>query len=914
MLPPTNNNTCPSSINSSASTTPCRPTGRNEQTRLRIWHSESHWVTPDSDWVTPDSDWVTPDSDDEGRSDTPPPRGVLSHCKTVENRHKPFTTHRQAVKVTNLPPFTGSVVEQTKYGADGKVYGFTNTDSLHSRSARADALWKGDINAEIPLDEEKPDIDWLINEVRRGISYLIGFGAAVKAYTGTKGFGTDTLKLNNEISFVLGVLSAVPSLAFYAKSLNHVTKRAIESFTHWITTKDPSSIDSIKLSIPLLLERILPTASITGIRLQHLTDILLGIGYGSANLGMVWEAFPDELDVCDFKPILLFCIATTNLCVGIDKANKVSSDAAALIKHIVKGDDLQVETKVDLISNAIKAYRILAEKTTDTENPAASVKILLAPCQSLEGMLELLNTKIFELQLAFNNKQHTPPPNISVVSHSPGQAVTSFSSDEGTTPLMDPTQAARTNTAANQPFSCHYTFRSTQKCLDYTLGLASLLTAVAAVTSNVGGIALLLKQPPISWKSTAGRYIVGILGSSAAYGLNKKDTDKWRDALLSTICPTLQLSLNQGQQSPDGAHVTRNNTIGYIWAALGATAGCYFTQQTLADMVTTTDDSPPLHDLFEGFSYFAIASTGLLMTTTKAEPTAKLVGGWLNRLCSTSTCDKPEKHLKDEDITAYYDKQIKTLLTKIGELIEQYNDNLRRIPETSLEIAVQLEEIGQFKPGSTIDLEAPIPPRCFTAKFTITRQEYKSSDPVTEKYTLQTTDESWIDDIKQGISNIKSLPESVILEAGNKFSTQSTGRMLTSPVTYKKRYSGAETLGISPVEITKFSKVLNKELTEIANQYSDTPIDMRPQLYNHLFSIFQDLTKPYTLAYYHRPIQDQAAIHNYVNFKNIELSTVKPKNRPPSTNDIFSLSHGNNRPETPSVSTHEEYSNTNGHG
>lgn len=503
-------------------------------------------------------------------------------------------------------------------------------------------------------------------------SFVVGAGAASKALIGSYQFGK-IIGLPAAGAWSLGVISALPAIFFYQRSIEPIS---LELITRLSKLRKESSIATFQIHQASQYARRYKDLSSEG-SFKHIIDIFLGIGYGTANVGMVLANFPAALNHPGLKGILAACLAMTNLSVGVHKSRKVTSDMQVWMANF----EIAV-SETRLLCNALRHYEKLNRIYRKKYNPIIQnfergmfLKKLAEKANNTEDALDLITKEISRLQIQIDEVSKPAPR---------GSENKSY----------EPLPAAEAPSAHAARYQARAVFYGQAPVTEACTAVISAVTAGAAVVSNIGGIAafahpianiggLTASISPVVPVMVA--YSLAVLGSTSAYGLNKIDTDKWRDAFLAKVSNDA-LKAEFG----DKPETTATNVISYIWSAfvsaakknglgyflsfLAASNGVYYTKAALDNMPFIKSAEGTIGYLVKACEYYSLSATGLLMTTTKGKPTADLLRKAFAMLSSIrgQTQAAGVHYLCHKEEVAFLNSQIEITLKAIAELFGQF--------------------------------------------------------------------------------------------------------------------------------------------------------------------------------------------------------------------------------------------------
>jgi hypothetical protein len=403
---------------------------------------------------------------------------------------------------------------------------------------------------------------------------------------------------------------------------------------------------------------------------EYALKFILGIGYGTANFGLVLSAFPNEFDYIGLKEFLLAAVWLTNFSIGYNKMDTTVKDMRQLFAD--RCDTPVNLSDVEVVTIALQQFEKLAKKYQMQYAKSAgrvaidarmAIKEKLAQMISLRNINPLLVTikeQMIILQQQFDRPAMTDANHTAVLIPDDSTA------DEQLLLPLAPLDALC------DPFYFRVLLPGEHPWAEKSLAVISISLSALAITSNVGGIASLAILQPLG---SILCYLVGVLGSWGAYSLNKGVSDTWTKSFLATFQTNVVQATNVKQTfwrkySPLASYQPIDY-IGLVWSGYAATSGVYYTRDQVSTLFGTSLGA-------RIFGYAAQAATGLMTTVTKAIPTARLLKPLVPSWCSGEKSDVPmtNKALRD-----FYNVMISGLLEKIITLIEAYKHAAQQLSE-----------------------------------------------------------------------------------------------------------------------------------------------------------------------------------------------------------------------------------------
>jgi hypothetical protein len=523
-------------------------------------------------------------------------------------------------------------------------------------------------NEQMKLGVIKRDEPFAYNRSILLLSAVLSGGAAYKAFVGTYIFSTQK-KYYIQAPLFLGAfggfVGALPSVSFYTKSLNLMLTKIYRRQLGWSKKRIAA-------------------------------NFVMGLMYGLSSFGMLESA--DHLDInWVLKEILHDCVLVVNTFLGMHKSD-------VIFRYLLE--------LIDLARNVLRSQEPELLNDRLLQNRREKIIISLLKNQPLnvamsESNTALLMHDLLKRRIQLNGVVNNQKP-----------------LESGQQPLInseDVFSLSRYYTTDIPVYKCPFVFCN--KTYDaawpglmlfrLTAHVVSFAVAAFAIVSNVGGLSFFMNDSMhILQNNLVARVVISALFSLAVLGLNLKDTKKYIEArMLQCINKSLQvhvvLPLTWKQSVYNS--IFSMDTLAVLVSLWAATQGVVYTKNTL-DVWKT---------MFS-LEMSILASTLLLMTTTKKKPLLYL----LNQLCEpiSSCCERtPEsKHLREvkESVNQLDDylfglmKTYHALLTRHDQWVQRQNtscaknrftliDSSRVIDDVNEEMQVVIDEC-ETKP--TLDL------------------------------------------------------------------------------------------------------------------------------------------------------------------------------------------------------------------
>lgn len=538
----------------------------------------------------------------------------------------------------------------------------------------------------------------IVTEVVRMAAAL---GAATKAFAGMSGFlsfygkGLDPSSLP---SIVFSILSAIPATVFYRDNL---IAAATDIERRWHNAHGPK--DSIALRTSTLTKKRVARSG----TLEAGANVVLAAMYATANVGMVLQNFPHVFDHDGLREYIWVALGLVNLGVGIKNTKTVlaglSRGAATCFGHIKKNivSEAQLDLLVQALNHLEKTWvlreqlaRNAFDSTFHIDDARQSFKDAAGRCANITGILRLIHRTIkstedeliqlnqtystFEKRVA----QLKPEPASrarNCCEHWPSQATFAGLIEQIVTdtpaappvveveaPLLDAVPAIKPLPKISIPIPGYSV--GTDR---FTTGFAHTMSA-AAVAANVYGAMGFVQG--VLWQDMsianywASDLPIGVLCSVAAHGINLGDTRTLAYKIIDLIqklplCGRLSLNISLGTDTASSFAFDCKSLPAYLLSFYAALSSLFYADLTAVSFFGTW---------LSVFSYTLRGiidfSTLYLLTTTKAEPCARLIKRF--------TCSKTEvtaevvyahpltTAFEDEQIVLYF-KYISDLLGKI---------------------------------------------------------------------------------------------------------------------------------------------------------------------------------------------------------------------------------------------------------
>ena len=395
----------------------------------------------------------------------------------------------------------------------------------------------------------------------KGVAALMAFMSALKAFTGASSFAQNQMNVpKGWPADLVGGLAAVPSFFFGYSSAEKIASKAYMSW-HDRGYHLPQ-FENYKRQFNSLLSATFPTLTneYKTALWEYFLRGVLGIGYGVANFGMVLSAFPKVFDYEGLKEALLAGVLFTNTMVGLDKTPKVLND----LKLAFTKEDYgiwQVETK--LLQAALVDFESVVKKhKVYGHEQRKKIRDSLQAWFCEQDLARVLVT----IENAVKEIEQAPRPAL------PGSI--SIQVDE---PID----------ALNAPF--FYRIRVPKNWYnpaEFLGSVVSITVSFLAVSSNIGAITTLPTLAPLSLPL---RLIISLVGSTAAFSLNKGVLDSWKESFLTHVTTDV-IRIYQKDNTPSYPNPFAGwkaaDWLALVWSAFSATANVYFTGESIKNLLS----------------------------------------------------------------------------------------------------------------------------------------------------------------------------------------------------------------------------------------------------------------------------------------------------------------------------------------
>ncbi len=523
-------------------------------------------------------------------------------------------------------------------------------------------------------------------------------GAATKAFAGMSGFlffygnGFDSSSLP---SIVFSILSAIPATVFYRDNL---MAAAADIETRWQNAHGPK--ESIALRTSSLTNKRVASSG----PLEAGANLVLAGMYATANVGMVLQNFPHAFDHDGLREYIWVALGLVNLGVGIKNTKTVlsgiSKGVATCFDHIKKNivSEAQLDLLVKALNHLEKTWVLreqLAQNAFDSTFAIGGVRTRFKGeadrCANTTGILRLIHCTIKSTEdeyIQLGQAYTTFEERVARLESGAASTVRSCCEhwrDQETfhelieqikadtpaappaveieVPLIDAVPAVKSLSKISIPIPGYSV--GTDR---FTTGFAHVMSA-AAVAANVYGTMSFVKG--VSWQdvSIANYWAfglpIGVLCSVAAHGINLGDTRALANKIIGLIqklplCGRLSLNISLGAETASICALDCKSLPAYLLSFYAALSSFFYADLTA---VSFFGSWPSVFSYtLRGFIDF---STIYLLTTTKAEPCARLIKRF--------TCSKEEvkAHIAYANplTTAFEDEQIALYFQYISDLL-----------------------------------------------------------------------------------------------------------------------------------------------------------------------------------------------------------------------------------------------------
>ncbi|MSP53895.1 MAG: hypothetical protein EXR81_06610 [Gammaproteobacteria bacterium] len=533
--------------------------------------------------------------------------------------------------------------------------------------------------AQIPVGSNSAKLTPSHANILKGVSAVFGFAAALKNYAGTQSFMAQ-YNVSLVPSQLVSVFAALPSVCFYYDSAEKVSREGVMLWR--ARSVLPPQLQPYQIEFESAITHKFPkieSRSKTALW-EYAVKLILGVGYGSANLGMVMDAFPSTFDYEGLKEFLLAALWFTNFSIGYDKMDTITNDIRRVFRERCEVPVFHADAEI--VSAALKQFEELAlehEKddpmgTFRSELRQAIKKELASMLSTREiaSVLKSIETQMRRLQA----KLHEPIQSngertvVTIMNDSEVNSNSPTHSDDfdvEAQQLLPKTP----NDALDDPFYFRVLLPGEHPWAERGLMVFSVSLSALAISSNIGGIASLSFLQPLGAVLS---YIIGGIGSLGAYSLNKGITDDWTQRFLATFQTNVLMATNKKQTSNSRYNPLASyqviDYVGLAWSGAAATSGVYYTGSQIEKLLGTSTGATI-------FKYIAQTASAITTTFSKAIPTASL----LRKMGSYCGSQKSSKQIKNQALRDFYNQQISLLLEKIIGLIEAYNHAVRNLSE-----------------------------------------------------------------------------------------------------------------------------------------------------------------------------------------------------------------------------------------
>ncbi len=521
-------------------------------------------------------------------------------------------------------------------------------------------------------------------------------GAATKAFAGMSGLlflngkGLDPSSLP---SIVFSILSAIPATVFYRDNL---MAAAADIQARWQGAHGPRASIALRTSF-LTQKRVVRSGAV-----EAGANLVLAAMYATANVGMVLQNFPHAFDHDGLREYIWVALGLVNLGVGIKNTKTVlsglSKGVATCFDHIKKNivSEAQLDLLVKALNHLEKTWVLreqLARNAFDSifhiDNARARFKEEAGRCANITGILRLIHRTMkstedeyirlgqayttFEQRVARlesdaasgarNHCEHwghqeTLDGLIAQIQSDTPAAPPAVEIEE---PLLDAVPAVKPLPTISIPIPGYSV--GTDRFTAYFAQVMSAAAVAANVYGTMGFVKGVLWQDMSLTNYWAFGLPIGVLCSVAAHGINLGDTRTLANKIISLIqklpmCGRLSLNISLGAHA--SATIDCKSLPAYLLSFYAALSSLFYADTTAVNFFGSWPSV--LSYTLRGMIDF---STLYLLTTTKAEPCARLIKRF--------TCSKDE--VKAEIAyatpltTAFEDEQITLYFTYISDLL-----------------------------------------------------------------------------------------------------------------------------------------------------------------------------------------------------------------------------------------------------
>lgn len=539
----------------------------------------------------------------------------------------------------------------------------------------------------LPVATNKVELGVWTTRVIKSFSVVIGFSSALKNYAGTESFFKTTAGVSTSglVEFLLklalpSAIAAGPSMFFNYDNLEKVS----QEFVRYQRTRGvlPPMLERYQIEFDAALTQKFPRLETHLKRAfwEYVLKFILGVGYATANFGLVLDAFPNEFDYVGLKEFLLTAVWFTNFAIGYDKMDTSVNDIRKLFADrcetpVALADAEVLTVALQQFEKLVKQYKTFKGSAADQDfitTARATIKQKMAEMLSLRNVNILLTDiakQVVRIQDALDERPVTTTD----------QVVLNITADDETLELNEhenhdgaPLLPVPIPNALHDPFYFRVLLPGEHPWAEKSLAVVSISISALAITSNVGGIASLSVLQPLG---TILSYLIGTLGSWGAYSLNKGVTDDWTQRFLATLQTNVLKATNKKETfwskcSPFASYQLIDY-IGLAWSGYASTGGVYYTGNEIEKLCGTSWGA-------RAFQYSAQAATAVMTTITKALPTARLLRPYVPTWCSG---EQPDIKMTNKSLRDFYNLMISFLLEKIIALIEAYKKAVAQLSE-----------------------------------------------------------------------------------------------------------------------------------------------------------------------------------------------------------------------------------------